>query len=291
MDLTAFIDESGIHSGSSHCALAGFIASPRQWRLFDVAWKKALSVAPDLPPFHAGDFFGRSGPFRPLPDATRKALILGLCDAVTNHRLNPFGIIVDCEVFRRLSGAARRFITGGTILQDPASGRWRWEGSGAPNRPYFAVLGTVLMLAANLAKQGKTVDFVFDQQETYRPLVLSEFSKTKKLGLVDGSEKLGNCIFMDRREVSSLQAADLLVHCLCFCYSALLAGKEEFNKRGQLSQIAATERGMTLGEITKGKWWSDFHFQWFDKEEDLLRPIWRLPADLAQRLLDPGELP
>jgi len=286
MDLTAYLDESGIHSGASHCALAGFIASPRQWRLFDVAWHKALSVAPDLPVFHASDFFGRSGPYRSLPDATRLELILGLCNAVTSHRLTPFGIIVDCEVFNRLSRDARRFITGGTILLDQSSRKWKWESSGAPNRPYFAVLNTALMLAANLAKPGKTVDFVFDQQETFAPLVLSEFAKTKALALVDGSEKLGNCTFMDRKQTSALQAADLLAHCWCTCYSAIIAGKEAFDKRGQLAQIAATERGKTLGEITRGNWWRDFSFQWFESEEALVLPIRRLSEDVARFLLE-----
>jgi hypothetical protein len=286
MDLTAYLDESGIHSGASHCALAGFIASPRQWRLFDLAWHKALSVAPGLPVFHAGDFFGRSGSYRSLPDATRLELILGLCDAVTNHHLTPFGIIVDCEVFNRLSRDVRRFITGGTILLDQSSRRWKWESSGAPNRPYFAVLGTALMLAVNLAKPGKTVDFVFDQQESFAPLVVSEFAKIKALALVDGSEKLGNCTFMERKKASALQAADLLAHCWCTCYSAIVAGKEAFDKRGQLAQIAATERGKTLGEITKGKWWHDFHFPRFEKEEDLILPIRRLSEDVARFLLD-----
>lgn len=285
MDLIAYLDESGIHSGSNYCALAGFIASPRQWRLFDAAWKKALSVAPSLPPFHAGDFFGRSGAFRTLTGPIRETIILGLCDAITRHRLFPFGIIVDCKVFHGLPEAVRRFITGGTILHDPLSGRWKWESSGAPNRPYFAGLGTALMLAADLAKPGKTVDFVFEQQEAYGPLVLTEFCKTKSLGLVDGAQKLGNCMFMDRREVRALQASDLLVHCLWFCYSTMVAGEEEFNKRGQLSQFAATERGKTLGEITRGKWWRDFHFHVFRTEDELILPIRRLSPDLAQDLI------
>ena len=37
-NLTAYFDESGIHEDSSHCIVAGFVGSDREWKKFEVRW-------------------------------------------------------------------------------------------------------------------------------------------------------------------------------------------------------------------------------------------------------------
>jgi hypothetical protein len=37
--LTAYLDESGIHGDSSHCIVAGFVGSAREWNNFETKWQ------------------------------------------------------------------------------------------------------------------------------------------------------------------------------------------------------------------------------------------------------------
>src|SRR5262245_6821218 len=224
VDLTAYLDESGIQAGARFAAVGGFIGSPRQWDLFDVAWHRALSVAPELQGFHAVDFFGQRGAYRTLGEPTRATISRGLFSALDSHRLTPFGVLLDLDVFNGLTHKTRRFLTGATILSHSQGDKW--VDSGAPRKPFFGALAYCLMLAASLTKPGKKVHFVFDQQEQYSALALDQFAKIKKHVLVEGAEKLGGCVFMDRNEASALQAADLLVHCWTAYASALHENRE-----------------------------------------------------------------
>ena len=41
--LEAYLDESGINDGDPICVAAGWVASSRQWKLFEERWQRASS--------------------------------------------------------------------------------------------------------------------------------------------------------------------------------------------------------------------------------------------------------
>jgi hypothetical protein len=110
--LSAFLDETGIHAGARWCAIAGFLGSPRQWTDFDQSWRRALAAIPGVSDFHAHDFFGGGTPYRTLSRSERRTFIDGLICAVVDHRIFPFGAMVDAEAFNARSSGERRFLTG-----------------------------------------------------------------------------------------------------------------------------------------------------------------------------------
>lgn len=59
-------DESGIHSGSKVCVVAGYMASPSKWKKFDVAWRAVLTEY-RVPFFHGKVFYARKRINNPMP--------------------------------------------------------------------------------------------------------------------------------------------------------------------------------------------------------------------------------
>jgi len=215
--LRAFLDETGIHAGARWCAIAGFLGSPRQWIDFDQAWRRALTAAPGASDFHAHEFFGGRSPYRALLGSERRAFIDGLIGAVVDHRVFPFGAIVDAEAFMALSLGERRMLTGASRTET------RWKSSGAPSQPYYLAFEHCISIAPlRLARPGKVVDFFFDRQRSLAPWAIERFMEIKERR-ADLGPMLGTCAFAARGGVAPLQAADLLAYCWHHCAAMDLA--------------------------------------------------------------------
>ncbi len=98
VELLVYADESGIHSDAPYCVVSGWIASPRQWKLFEESWTRTLQ-AYSVSEFHAHDFFGRrakpSGHYCDWSGDKAKVFIDELMSAINQHRLYPIGGAVD----------------------------------------------------------------------------------------------------------------------------------------------------------------------------------------------------
>jgi len=208
--LYGFFDESGIHGGARRCVLAGYIGSVRQGLLFEKAWLKVLSDF-NLPEFHAKKFFAaREEPYRSLSSEEQRKLLDGLLGAIHQHGITPVAASVVKRDFEQLTQNERRFVTGGLV---GGNGNYRWRTSGAPSKPYFLVFQWCIAKAVKLAKVGKVVQFIFDQQNEYAPLALQLFQEAKLLLSPEESARVGGCAFLSRLDAPPLQAADLLAHC------------------------------------------------------------------------------
>ena len=58
VELFAYGDESGLHKNPRYCLMCGFIASPRQWKIFNKSWKNVLDQF-GISDFHSTEFFPR----------------------------------------------------------------------------------------------------------------------------------------------------------------------------------------------------------------------------------------
>ena len=279
-DLTAFLDESGIQDDARFFVLAGYIGSPRQWSLFDEAWRQALTIVPGLESFHAQDFFGAKGPYRALEEEVKHRMLMALTRAVSSHRLFPFGAIIETPVFKSLSYGERRFLTGGLFSEDG-----RWVTSGAPNRPYFMAFQHCLSVAAKLTKPGKSVNFVFDRQDAYAPRALETFEQVRELMTPEEErKKIGGCAFLLEGEVTALQAADMLAHCwyqgATEAFNAIDAATPDAVRR--LEVAARQRRHQAFHLLTDSKGTSHMHY--FKEKEDFEGWLKHLPDDLRLRL-------
>jgi hypothetical protein len=279
-DLTAFLDESGIQNDARFCVLAGYIGSPRQWSLFDGAWRRALDIVPGLESFHAQDFFGAKGPYRDLAEEDKQRLLVALTGAVSSHRLFPFGAIIEAPVFKSFSYGERRFLTGGLFTEDG-----RWVTSGAPNRPYFMAFQHCLSAAAKLTKAGKRVNFVFDRQDAYAQRALETFEHVRELMTPEEEcKKIGGCAFLLEGEVTALQAADMLAHCwyqgTTEAFNARDAGTPDAVRR--LKVAAGQRRHQAFHLLTDSRGTSRMHF--YKRGNDFEGWLKHLPEDIRLRL-------
>jgi hypothetical protein len=213
--LTAYFDESGIHGNSSHCIIAGFVGSDREWGNFEPKWKKASGGVI----FHGNEFFGRAPgggrtkTYKGWTDQQAKAYLSGLIQAITSSRLTPVGAIVDIQAFLAFTEKERRYLTGAVFKHD----RKKFISTGVPGKPYFLALMHCVVAATHcVRKAGLKVNFIFDRQEQYEGNAVQLFQRAcQKAQPEQFRKRLGDIDFKDKQNVGALQAADLLAHA---CY-------------------------------------------------------------------------
>jgi hypothetical protein len=213
--LAAYFDESGITGDAPVCVMMGFVGTSPKWSQFEQAWTAVTNSVP----FHAKRFFarntkgGRLDRYKDWLDADASRYLNGILDVITSRvvqkAITPIGAIVDVRAFKALSCAERQYVTGCFLDH-----RFRMIGTGAPSRPYFAAFVRCVVQAAKCARGRATVDFVFDQNETFMPLVQKQYEIITKLAEEDFCRRLGTLSFRSSKSVGGLQAADLAAYCL-----------------------------------------------------------------------------
>ena|SRR5688572_24751802 len=208
--LESYCDESGIHEGAPVCVVAGWIATARNWQLFEDRWLRASGGVD----FHGKEFFVRDpsgervGPYKGWSDDKAQTYLRGLVHAITTSDIKPVGSVINVAAFKSFSLDDRKWLTGASWSPK----RQKWLTSGAPTRPYY--LGFVECLegsALSVKKPGWTVNFCFDQQHELAPWALLFFQNAKK-GDSPQAKRLGDAIFKSKAGVGALQAADMLAH-------------------------------------------------------------------------------
>lgn len=213
--LEAYFDESGITGDAPVCVMMGFVGTSSKWSLFEQSWASVTAGVP----FHAKRFFARNTKgdrldlYRDWSNADASRYLNGMLDAITSRvvqkAITPIGAIVDIRAFNALSHAERQYVTGCFLDH-----RLRMIGTGAPSRPYFAALIQCVVQAAKCARGRASVDFVFDQNETFMPLVQKQYDVLTRLAEEDFCRRLGKLSFRSSESAGGLQAADLAAYCL-----------------------------------------------------------------------------
>lgn len=213
IELLAFADESGTQENPRYCLVAGWIGSPRQWRLFDRTWSQVLSEYA-VPDFHSSDFFARksnpsnSNPYRGWDDGRALSFLTALTSAISERRLHPIGGAVDVRVFMAYSEGERRYLTSAAVRP---SGKFSGI-TGAPSRPYQLAFPIFLTEATQAAKEDASIHFVFDQNHNEVAYALQVFQRMKEEQRHELWKRLGKLTFTSRTQELGLQAADLYTH-------------------------------------------------------------------------------
>jgi len=212
--LSAYFDESGIHGNAPLCVIAGFMGSLRQWQRVEAAYLRAAGPDASDPGLHASEYFvrdprgRRGGTYKGWSDDRAGRLLDGLVQAVATADVWPIIAALDVEAFRAYTTAERQQLTG--RYHEPGTPPL----SGAPSKPYYLVLQSVVVQAAKRVKRSDlSVRFIFDAQDQFAPYARELYAYIQRVGLWEIPPRvLGDISFESRANALPLQAADLLAY-------------------------------------------------------------------------------
>lgn len=208
--LIAFADESGTQQGSPLTVVAGYVASPRQWRKVRQEWNQVVRRE-GISELHTVELMNRSGEFRGWSDRRVGSCLNGFVEILAPKMfVHPIGGMVNVDDFNSFSLGERRFLTNARIKK---SGRF--ASTGAPKRlPYQLAFTIFLNAACELAKSGTTVDFCFDRNGQEAGYAKQVFEEIKSEIAHPNWERLGRLDFADSKDEIAVQAADLYSYLL-----------------------------------------------------------------------------
>ncbi|MDO8614252.1 MAG: DUF3800 domain-containing protein [Dehalococcoidia bacterium] len=221
VELHAYADESGGTGDDPYCAIAGFIASERQWKIFRPRWREALG---SVPAFHATDFWSRAGwkskdsPYHGWTSDKALRFQRGLISVFyqQDKRLNPTNAVTNIPDFSELSEDWQRISTGALIKWSMRDGKFsaRLSGTGKPSAPWFVSFIDLVQRIVEHVPDGAVLHLWFDEQNEYAPLAQITW-KNMKRHKAKGWRKMGDLTFACDEEYEPLQLADMytyLVH-------------------------------------------------------------------------------
>lgn len=221
LELHAYSDESG---GIDHpcCTVAGFIASPRQWKLLNGRWAEVLHRA-HVPAFHATDFFSRAGwqssksPYHGWSPQKALTFQRALTDVFLRqhkhiHRANG---AVDVHDYKGMSEDWRKIFTGAMIKWNVHAGQFtsKMLGTGKPSAPWFLCFIDFVQHLLTHAPDGAVVHLTCDENADYASLAQTTWSNMKKHKAF-GWQKMGDLTFASDETKPALQLADAYAHLL-----------------------------------------------------------------------------
>jgi len=224
--LQAYFDESGIHSDSPICVIAGFSGSTRHWQRFEALYRKEVGPDEEMPGMHAKDFFSnwhrQVELYKGWSGKRNLRLLNGLVQAIQKGRLTPVGAAIDTRAFLAYSSEQRCHLTGGQLV------RGKWRISGSPFEPYYVPFQWAIIEGLRRVKTpGWSMNFVFDQQRSLAPFALTWYNHIRESPENrQWCERMGSLDFTSREKATPLQAADLLSYCW---YQLLLRGKDQLH--------------------------------------------------------------
>ena len=196
--LIAYMDESGTHDaegkqpGAQVAAVAGYVASYKQWVKFQRAWKGVLKTF-HVNVYHAKDCAHRVREFKGWSDDKRKNFHIALTEVINTSGLRGLGGLVPLEAYNR-------------VLPDWAKAEVK--------HPYyfcFAVMMRTLRQFRHIFSLREPTEFVFDRKKGYQGILIDMFEKLRSES-PNHRGYLGEINFRSKDNLSPLQAADHLVY-------------------------------------------------------------------------------
>ncbi|HEX3986773.1 MAG TPA: DUF3800 domain-containing protein [Acidobacteriaceae bacterium] len=219
------MDESGIHSGSRVCVVAGFVAPLHICTSLEREWRKLLKAF-NLKYFHAKDFSSvalQGLPWLPIsaPAKTRSSeeFVRHATNIITaelwkdergKQRAFAVAAAVHVDDFRARILDERRWLTGGVLATGTSR---KWRSMGAPTKPYFLAFQQCVMDAVRFGMHNQTdkLHFVFDRQSDFETSALSLCGVMRKQHK-DVDLKMGDVVFTSKESAILLQVADFMAY-------------------------------------------------------------------------------
>jgi hypothetical protein len=207
MKVWGYFDASGHHDNldgqgrpSPAVTVAGYLATPLQWKQFDKDWKKRLDEA-GLPYFHMTDFVSQQKLFKnrnDWPKEKRDRLITDLIQIISNNVIYGVGMAIVRADYNKVIEAlpiVRKFF-------------------GSPYTFCSIRCFETGVDWARAAKYDETIKYIFESGDEHQHEVLAAHTSICK----DDKRRefyrfgVGSLTFEDGARVRPLQAADILAH-------------------------------------------------------------------------------
>lgn len=236
-----FGDESGTDEVALHCAVAAWIGSPRQWRMFDEQWRRVLERH-GAPPFHATEFFARpahqsrKSPYRGWTHDQLMELLTDLLSAIDNRLIRPVGSAVNLAHWLAAPAAQRVFSSGAPMTLS------YWEHAGAARKlstdqysdqvAYYPAFSGMALAALKESRPSAKLSVVMDNNDLYGPTAARMVTETQARSEGGEMSRVESVIFADDEQHPGLQAADLYAHVM----RVVIDGQKELNSFYELAR-------------------------------------------------------
>ena len=225
-NLFSYADDSGTHEGAEYCLIVGYIASPRQWKLFRSDWKKVLGKIPE---FHSIDYFprdrwvSRKSPYCGWTEAKAKTFIDKLVGVIASHKLAPIGGALKVSEFLEFSEEQRLLINGASLFTNihrqeggPLEIQNKVLRQEASPRPYFVPFMGLLTEAvrASVRAHDAKVHLYFDEKKDQEARAIDAYGRFKKNYPDPATVNLVGITHASSLDETPLQAADLYAYVL-----------------------------------------------------------------------------
>jgi hypothetical protein len=202
--LRAYMDESGIHAGSSVCAIAGVVGSESEWEILERRWRRVIAEE-GISVFHMAQFESRLGEFGGWSNTRRQLFMKKLIEAIKARDVHCVGSALVRAHYDALSEDDKNWMTHGN-----------------PHYPYFLCFQHCIVEACHVADRlpaEEKVAFVFDRQQDFAAEATRLYNDLKDQEGWPNRERLADIVaFASKRETTPLQVADLIAY---ECYKHL----------------------------------------------------------------------
>lgn len=240
--LHAYLDDSGTHSDSPWCVIAGYFGSEQKWTRFHSKWRSVLDSF-GVEEFHANRFWsavdgGNISEYRGWDKERASKFIQKLLNVIEDStRIFPVSCSVQMEEWNKLTRNEKAYLTGarhdsqGTLLTP-----------GAPNKPFFLPFLTAISTVMDYCNPGHAVNFSFDSSPHFSGYAAQYFEELKSWD-IEKYKRLGTIRFEDSKKATPVQAADLLAYeGYQYGMARLGAGMKAMNPRPALQTAISNVR-------------------------------------------------
>ncbi len=196
--LRAYMDESGIHSASSVCAIAGLVGTESEWETLERRWRRTVDEE-GVSVFHMAEFESRLGEFEGWSDTRRHLFLSKLVEAIKARDIHCVGSALVRADYERLTEDEKVWMTHGNA-----------------GYPYFLCFQHCIVESCHIADglpSEEKVAFVFDRQQEFAAEATRLYNDLKDQGEWPNHERLADIVaFASKRETIPLQVADLAAY-------------------------------------------------------------------------------
>jgi hypothetical protein len=230
-------DESGTHSGSAWCLVAGYRASPGQWKRFDAEWWAVLNRY-GVEAFHSKQYFNRKkitdpkrNPYLNWPDKKAASYFGDLLGVINGRKIYPVGCAVDVRAFEAYGFRARCVLAGYLAKASRRKSR--------DPVPYHLAFRLMLADALKTAAPGTELHIIIAEQAEYQQRAGEVYTLTKQLGSAPRFQQLKSFGMLDPKDKPALQAADLFAG---RWYNFLVRGRQRLNRENVVAMNVLTHK-------------------------------------------------
>jgi Protein of unknown function (DUF3800) len=207
--LEAYLDDSGTHSNSTICVVAGYFGGEHRWTKFDREWRRELD-SQGIKEFHANRFWGREngkmfGEYEGWSNERASKFLSKLLAIINSHRIYPIGAAVLMSEWEKLTDDEKNYLTGAAYV----SGKYAL--GGAKKKSYFLPFTWAIRCVESHCNEGQRVHFFFDSSNFFSSYALEYYRLIKEIS-PNRRDKLGDIDFPDSHSATPIQAADLLAY-------------------------------------------------------------------------------